>query len=105
MEETIRQADVVLCKNTSTSDNLVHQVGPFGLVVNDGAGQATERSCSIPLLQGKHAVLAGDTCQLAPTILSRGVTEGGLGLSLMQRASRLHRRHYELHAPNSVPNA
>ncbi|CAM6100030.1 unnamed protein product [Calypogeia fissa] len=90
VEETIRQADVVLCTNTGAGDNLVRQVGPFGLVVIDEAGQAIEPSCWIPLLQGKRAVLSGDVCQLAPTVLSREAMEGGLGVSLMERASGLH---------------
>jgi superfamily I DNA and/or RNA helicase len=90
VEETLKQAEVVLCTNTGAGDNLVRQVGPFGLVVIDEAGQAIEPSCWIPLLQGRRAILAGDTNQLAPTILSREAMEGGLGVSLMERASGLH---------------
>ncbi|KAL2633676.1 hypothetical protein R1flu_005155 [Riccia fluitans] len=90
VDETLNQAQVILCTNTGAGDNLVRQRGPFGLVVIDEAGQAIEPSCWIPLLLGKRAILSGDQCQLAPTILSRQAMEGGLGISLMERASELH---------------
>ncbi|KAL3694099.1 hypothetical protein R1sor_007750 [Riccia sorocarpa] len=90
VDEALNQAQVILCTNTGAGDNLVRQRGPFGLVVIDEAGQAIEPSCWIPLLLGKRAVLSGDQCQLAPTILSRQAMEGGLGISLMERAADLH---------------
>ncbi|BBN06661.1 hypothetical protein MPTK1_3g22970 [Marchantia polymorpha subsp. ruderalis] len=90
VDETLNQAQVILCTNTGAGDSLVRHVGPFGLVVIDEAGQAIEPSCWIPLSLGKRAVLAGDSCQLAPTILSRQAMEGGLGVSLMERAADLH---------------
>lgn len=62
----------------------------FDLVVVDEAAQAIEPSCWIPLLQGRRCVLAGDACQLAPTIMSREALDGGLGVSLMERAGSLH---------------
>uniref|UniRef100_A0A7N2KXH1 DNA2/NAM7 helicase helicase domain-containing protein n=1 Tax=Quercus lobata TaxID=97700 RepID=A0A7N2KXH1_QUELO len=51
---------------------------------------AIEPSCWIPVLQGKHCILVGDQCQLAPVILSRKALEGGLGVSLLERATTLH---------------
>ena len=56
----------------------------------DEAAQAIEPSCWIPLLQGRRCVLAGDACQLAPTIMSREALDGGLSVSLMERAGALH---------------
>ncbi|GAQ86967.1 DNA helicase [Klebsormidium nitens] len=86
----LSQAQVVLCTNSGAADSLVQNEGPFDMVVVDEAGQATEPSCWIPLLQGKRAILAGDTCQLAPTVLSREAMEGGLAVSLMERAMSLY---------------
>jgi len=81
---------VVLCTNTGAGDPLIRKLEAFDLVVVDEAAQAIEPSCWIPLLQGRRCVLAGDACQLAPTIMSREALDGGLGISLMERAGALH---------------
>jgi superfamily I DNA and/or RNA helicase len=92
--ETIREvlfaAQVVLSTNTGAADPLIRKSGPFDLVIVDEAGQAIEPSCWIPILQGKRCILAGDHCQIAPVILSRKAMDGGLGKSLLERASSLH---------------
>lgn len=52
--------------------------------------QALEASCWIPILRGKKLVLAGDHCQLPPTITSREAEKGGLGRTLFDRARAMH---------------
>uniref|UniRef100_A0A0A8YSR3 DNA2/NAM7 helicase-like C-terminal domain-containing protein n=1 Tax=Arundo donax TaxID=35708 RepID=A0A0A8YSR3_ARUDO len=93
-KETIREvlsdAQVVLSTNTGAADPLIRRTGCFDLVIIDEAGQAIEPSCWISILQGKRCILAGDHCQLAPIILSRKALDGGLGKSLLERASSLH---------------
>ncbi|CAK9171537.1 unnamed protein product [Ilex paraguariensis] len=93
-KETVREilsgAQVVLTTNTGAADPLIRRLDTFDLVVIDEAGQAIEPSCWIPILQGKRCILAGDQCQLAPVILSRKALEGGLGISLLERAAALH---------------
>ncbi|XP_006647757.2 DNA-binding protein SMUBP-2-like [Oryza brachyantha] len=93
-KETIREvlsdAQVVLSTNTGAADPLIRRTCCFDLVIIDEAGQAIEPSCWIPILQGKRCILAGDHCQLAPVILSRKALDGGLGKSLLERASSLH---------------
>lgn len=104
--DTLREARCVLSTNTGAADPLLLRhtnnsttttttttagsSNVFDLVVVDEAGQATEPSCWIPALQGRRLVLAGDTNQLAPTILSRAAAVGGLGESLMERAAGMH---------------
>ncbi|KAK7393761.1 hypothetical protein VNO78_22325 [Psophocarpus tetragonolobus] len=88
--EVLSSAQVVLATNTGAADPLIRRLDTFDLVVIDEAGQAIEPSCWIPILQGKRCILAGDQCQLAPVILSRKALEGGLGISLLERASTLH---------------
>lgn len=88
--EVLSSAHVVLSTNTGASDPLIRRLGGFDLVVIDEAGQAIEPSCWIPILQGKRCILAGDQCQLAPVILSRKAMDGGLGISLLEKASALH---------------
>ncbi|KDP39578.1 hypothetical protein JCGZ_02598 [Jatropha curcas] len=90
VKEVLSSAQVVLATNTGAADPLIRRLDKFDLVVIDEAGQAIEPSCWIPILQGKRCILAGDQCQLAPVILSRKASEGGLGISLLERAASLH---------------
>ncbi|XP_058103733.1 uncharacterized protein LOC131247835 [Magnolia sinica] len=90
VKEVLSSTQVVLCTNTGAAEPSIRRLGSFDLVVIDEAGQAIEPSCWIPILQGKRCILAGDKCQLAPVILSRKAMEGGLGISLLERASTLH---------------
>ncbi|EEF38380.1 DNA-binding protein smubp-2, putative [Ricinus communis] len=90
VKEVLSSAQVVLATNTGAADPLIRRLDTFDLVVIDEAGQAIEPSCWIPILQGKRCILAGDQCQLAPVILSRKALEGGLGVSLLERAATLH---------------
>lgn len=57
----------------------------FDLVIIDEAAQSTEPPCWIPLLRGKKLVLAGDHCQLPPTILSSEAKRNGFATSMMER--------------------
>ncbi|EOY10297.1 P-loop containing nucleoside triphosphate hydrolases superfamily protein isoform 3 [Theobroma cacao] len=90
VREVLSSAQVVLSTNTGAADPLIRRMDTFDLVVIDEAGQAIEPSCWIPILQGKRCILAGDQCQLAPVILSRKALEGGLGVSLLERAATMH---------------
>ncbi|KAK4765052.1 hypothetical protein SAY86_026142 [Trapa natans] len=91
VKEVLSGAQVVLATNIGAADPLIRRLGAFDLVVIDEAGQAIEPSCWIPILQGTRTILAGDQCQLAPVVLSRKALEGGLGVSLMERAASLHK--------------
>ncbi|RLM74013.1 hypothetical protein C2845_PM15G03420 [Panicum miliaceum] len=88
--EVLSNAEVVLSTNIGAADPLIRGMGSFDLVIIDEAGQAIEPSCWIPILHGKRCILAGDHRQLAPVVLSREAMEGGLGMSLLERASSLH---------------
>lgn len=90
VKEVLSSAQVVLATNTGAADPVIRRLDAFDLVVIDEAGQAIEPSCWIPILQGKRCIIAGDQCQLAPVILSRKALEGGLGVSLLERAATLH---------------
>lgn len=60
----------------------------FDLVVIDEAGQTTEPACWIPLLRCRRLVLAGDHCQLPPTVRSVEAKREGFHVSLMERLVR-----------------
>ncbi len=47
--------------------------------------QATEAACYLSVLRAPKLVLAGDHCQLPPTIVSAEAAAKGLDLSLMER--------------------
>ena len=77
-------ATVVCATLTGLDDELLGNL-QFDLAVIDEAAQTTEPACWIPLLRAKRLVLAGDHCQLPPTILSSDALRLGFDLSLMQR--------------------
>ncbi len=57
----------------------------FDLLVIDEACQSVEPGCWVPLKLANRIVLAGDHCQLPPTILSKEAAREGYAVSLMQR--------------------
>jgi ATP-dependent RNA/DNA helicase IGHMBP2 len=62
----------------------------YHTVVIDEAGQALEPACWIPILKGKKLVMAGDHCQLPPTIKSTEAARQGLASTLMEKSVSLH---------------
>jgi ATP-dependent RNA/DNA helicase IGHMBP2 len=61
----------------------------FHTIVIDEAGQALEPACWIPILKGKKLVMAGDHCQLPPTIKSVDAAKE-LSRTLMEKSVSLH---------------
>lgn len=57
----------------------------FDWCIMDEASQCTEPSAWIPVQFAERLVLAGDHCQLPPTVLSPEAMRGGLNISLMER--------------------
>jgi ATP-dependent RNA/DNA helicase IGHMBP2 len=78
----------VICATLTGIDAQVLGDRQFDLVVIDEAAQAIEPACWIPLLRAGRVVLAGDHCQLPPTILSPQAAREGLAVSLMERLVR-----------------
>ncbi|KAH7934787.1 hypothetical protein HPB52_000484 [Rhipicephalus sanguineus] len=89
----LANADVVLSTLTTASDdgplkNLPE--GHFQVAVIDECSQALEVACWMALLRAPKCILAGDHLQLPPTIVSEAAAKGGLEVTLMERALRLH---------------
>jgi ATP-dependent RNA/DNA helicase IGHMBP2 len=82
----------IVCSTLTGLDSELLGDRKFELVVIDEAAQATEPACWPAVLRCQRLVLAGDHCQLPPTILSREADEKGLGISLMEHVVRLHGR-------------
>ena len=57
----------------------------FSTVFIDEAAQALEAASWIPIRRASRVILAGDHCQLPPTVKSLEALKGGLGMTLMER--------------------
>jgi superfamily I DNA and/or RNA helicase len=71
--------------NHYTVRNLTYQT-----IVIDEAGQALEPACWIPILKAQKVILAGDHCQLSPTIKSNEAAKNGLSKTLLEKCIELH---------------
>ena len=74
----------VICTTTSINEELLGD-RRFSLAVIDEACQSTEPGCWVPALRADRLVLAGDHCQLPPTVLSQPAAREGLSISLLER--------------------
>jgi predicted DNA helicase len=88
--EHILSTAAVVCATLTGLNGEILGRRQFDLAVIDEAAQATEPSCWPALLRCGRLVLAGDHCQLPPTMLSREADEQGLGVSLMERVVGLY---------------
>ena len=70
MDDLIEKAQVITATLVGASHYTIKD-RQFETVVIDEAGQALEPACWIPILKARKVVLAGDHCQLAPTIKSQ----------------------------------
>lgn len=84
VEYLLDSAHIVCGTLTGLNDDLLGD-RQFDLAVIDEAAQATEPPCWLPLLRSKRLVLAGDHCQLPPTVICPEAKRLGLDVSLMQR--------------------
>ena len=82
--QIIDQADVVCATTTALDDDLLKE-RRFDLGVIDEACQSTEPGCWIPILRSDRLLLAGDHCQLPPTVLSQDAARQGFDVSLFER--------------------
>ena len=65
----------------------------------------TEPGCWLPLLRCGRVVLAGDHCQLPPTVLSQEAARQGFGVSLLERLVGLYGDRGDAPARRAVPHA
>jgi superfamily I DNA and/or RNA helicase len=83
-EQIVSGAQVVFVTCTGAEVELLDRQ-QFDLAVIDEATQATEPAVLLPLMKARRAVLAGDPCQLSPTVLSPEAARQGLARSLFER--------------------
>jgi ATP-dependent RNA/DNA helicase IGHMBP2 len=88
--DSILDSASVLCATTTALDSQVIGTRRFDLGVIDEVCQSTEPSCWIPLSRCDRVVLAGDHCQLPPTVVSQEAMTEGFGVSLFERLMTLY---------------
>ena len=82
--ELFGEARVIASTLVGADNRLLHGQ-KFGTLFIDEAAQALEAACWIPIRRVSRVVLAGDHCQLPPTIKSMAALKAGLGKTLMER--------------------
>lgn len=82
--ELFGEARVIACTLVGSANRLLDGM-KFGTLFIDEAAQALEAACWIPMKRVSRLVLAGDHCQLPPTVKSLEALRGGLGRTLMER--------------------
>lgn len=75
----------VICSTLVGSSHHVLRGKKFKTVFIDEAAQALEPACWIPILRSERVILAGDHCQLPPTIKSNEAAKGGLAVTLFEK--------------------
>ena len=84
IERVLDDARIVCATLTGLDSQLLGQ-RRYDIVVLDEACQSTEPAAWVPLLRANKLVLAGDHCQLPPTVISPEAAGQGLAISLMER--------------------
>ena len=82
-------AHVIACTLVGSSSRLL-EGKRFSTLFIDEAAQALEAACWIPMRRAGRVVLAGDHCQLPPTVKCYEAMKSGLGKSLMERLVENH---------------
>ena len=78
------QARVFACTLAGSASRVLDGM-KFATLFIDEAAQALEAACWIAIRKAGRVILAGDHCQLPPTVKSVEAMRGGLGLTLMER--------------------
>ncbi len=88
VRQILDQADILCATLTGLDSEMLGQ-RRFDLLAIDEACQTTEPTCWIPLARCERLLLAGDHCQLPPTVISREAMQEGVCVSLFERLMAL----------------
>lgn len=88
-DSLLSEARVVACTLTGSASPLL--LGRrFSSLFIDEAAQALQAACWIAIQRADRVILAGDHCQLPPTVKSPEALAGGLDRTLMQKIVEVH---------------
>lgn len=82
-ESLFSEARVFACTLVGSANRLLTGQ-KFGTLFIDEVAQALEAACWIPIRKADRVILAGDHCQLPPTVKAPEALRAGLGHTLMQ---------------------
>ena len=82
-ESLFAEARVIACTLVGSANRLL-MGQKFGTLFIDEAAQALEPACWIAIRKADRVILAGDHCQLTPTVKAPEALRAGLGHTLMQ---------------------
>lgn len=89
IDDLLTKAQVITATLVGANHHTVRKM-KYHTVVIDEAGQALEPACWIPILKAKKVILAGDHCQLSPTVKSNEAARQGLTTTLLEKCVALH---------------
>ena len=102
-QELFGEARVIACTLVGSANRLLDGMH-FSTLFIDEAAQALEAACWIAIRRAGRVILAGDHCQLPPTVKCYEALKGGLGRTLMERIASekpecvtLLRTQYRMH--------
>lgn len=83
-EDLLDQVQVITCTLVGSANRVIRHL-TYDTVFIDEAAQALEPACWIPITRANRVVLAGDHCQLPPTVKSMAAEKGGLTRTLFEK--------------------
>ena len=103
LDQVVDQAQVITCTLTGAGHKLIRN-RKFGTLFIDEAAQALTPACWIPIGLAKRVILAGDDCQLPPTVKAVEAIREGLGTTLFEqvhkqypKAAAMLKEQYRMH--------
>ena len=85
IDNLLESAQVIACTVTGANQMFLKD-RTFKTVFIDECSQAMEPACWIPVIKAQRVIMAGDHCQLPPTVKSIKAAKAGLEVSLFEKA-------------------
>ncbi|MFT3703948.1 MAG: AAA domain-containing protein [Agriterribacter sp.] len=89
IDDLVARAQVITATLVGANHYSVRNL-KYHTAIIDEAGQALEPACWIPILKAQKVILAGDHCQLPPTIKSEEAARNGLNTTLLEKCVAKH---------------
>ncbi|WP_026464600.1 AAA domain-containing protein [Adhaeribacter aquaticus] len=83
-DDLLDKVQVITCTLVGSANRVIRHL-TYDTVFIDEAAQALEPACWIPITRANRVILAGDHCQLPPTVKSLEAEKGGLEITLFEK--------------------